>query len=120
MTSPLSGSLAATINSALGSIFLDAVLTRQVVPDSPAYDPADPPAPVDVTYSCKAIRDKYSRFDKTNSNILEGDVKILVLVNSLSVEPIKGDLLAIQGSSFRVVDYDVDPANALWTIQGRK
>jgi hypothetical protein len=120
MVSPLLGSLAATINSAMSSLFIDATLTRQVVPSSPSYDPADPPAPVPVNYSCKAVRDRYSVSDKRNPNIIQGDVKILVLVNSLSVEPQKDDLITIQGASFSVVDFDVDPANALWTIQGRK
>lgn len=121
MVSLLSGSLAATINSALSSTFLDATLTRDVVqPTSPAYDPADPPAPTPVSYTCKAIRDNYSVSDRLNSSIAAGDVKILILVNSLSVTPVVNDRITIQGSTFSAVRIDVDPANAVWTIQGRR
>ena len=121
MASPISGSLAATIYGAFKNLFLDATLTRQVVlPTSPAFDPADPPAPTPVNYACKAIRDRYSVSEKNNSSILDGDAKILVLVNSLSVSPIRNDIITIQGTKFTVIDFDVDPANALWTIQGRR
>lgn len=120
MTSPISG-LAATVYGALKNIFLDATLTRQVVLDtSPAYDPLDPPAPTPVTYTCKAIRDKYSSFDKLNTNIGTSDSKILILADSLAVTPIGNDIITIQGASFLVISVDVDPANAVWTIQGRQ
>lgn len=120
MTSPLSGSLATTIYGAMRSLFLDATLTRDVVlPTSPAFDPADPPAPTPVSYTCKAVRDRYSTFDRSNSSIKDGDSKILILVNSLAVTPVKNDIITIQGTSFSVVHVDVDPANALWTCQGR-
>lgn len=119
MASPLAG-LASTIHGALKGIFFDATMTIEVVPASPAYDPADPPAPVPVSYPCKALRDKYSRFDKSNSSILEGDSKILILVNSLSVQPVRNGIVTIQGSSFNIVNFDADPVNAVWTIQGRQ
>jgi hypothetical protein len=120
MASPLEG-LAKTINGALGNIFLDATLTRNVVPSTPSYDPADPPAPVPTNYACKAIRDSYSIRDmQGGSLILQGDVKILILAESLAVVPQKRDIITIQGSSFVVIDFGTDPATAVWTIQGRR
>lgn len=118
MTSPLLGSLAATIHSAMKNIFIDAVLTREVAGVS--SDPADPAAPTTTSYTCKAVRDSYTVSDKRNTSILAGDAKILILVNSLSVTPTKDDVIVLQGSRFSVVDIDADPANAVWTIQGRK
>lgn len=120
MASPLSG-IAAAVHGALKGIFFDAVLTRQVVlPTSPAYDPADPPAPTSVNYACKALRDRYSISDMANSSILQGDVKILILANSLSVSPMKDDIITIKGASFSTIAFDIDPADASWVIQGRK
>lgn len=119
MTSPLSGSLANTIYVAFKSLFLDATLTREVVPESPAYDPADPPAVVPVNFPCLAMRDRYSVQDKANSDILDNDSKILVLANSLATTPIKDDLITFAGKTYSVISFDIDPANAVWTIQGR-
>lgn len=121
MTSPLAGSLAATIYGAMKSLFLDATFTRDtIVQTSPAYDPIDPPAPTPVDYACKAIRDNYSTMEKNNSAILAGDSKILILVNSLAVTPHFNDRVTIQGATFNVIKVDVDPANAVWVIQGRQ
>lgn len=121
MASPLSGSLAATIYSGMRNLFLDATLMRDVVlPTSPAYDPADPPAPTPVEYTCKAIKDNYTLRDRADGLILQGDVKILILANSISVSPLLQDRVTIQGVTFTLVDASVDPAMALWTCQGRK
>ena len=124
MASPLSGSLAATINSALGFLFLDATLTRDVVPESPAYDPADPPASVPVSYPCKAIRDHYSVGHRSGGLVEGKDVKVLILQNSLSTTPAPLDRITItgMGGPFTIVAPGAggmpavmaDPANATW------
>lgn len=120
MTSPLTG-LANTIHGALKNIFFDATLKRNVISTTPPYDPADPPAPTQTEYSCKALRDTYSIRDiQGSSTIQQGDVKILILASSLSVTPQKRDIITIQGSSFNVIEYDTDPATAVWVIQGRR
>ncbi len=129
MVSPLSGSLAATINSALGFLFLEATLTRDVVPDSPAYDPADPPASVPVSYSCKAIRETYGVGHRSGGLVEAQDVKILILQNSLSVTPKPLDRILItgMGGTFTIVapgaggqpSVMADPANATWECRAR-
>lgn len=120
MSSPLA-SLASTINNAFKSIFFDAVLTKNVVPSSPAYDPADPPAPVAVPFPCKAMRDNYSAFERQNSNILTGDTKVLILSGSLNGTPEEDDLISIKGVSYgSIVRVDVDPADAVWVLQCRR
>lgn len=121
MTSILA-ELADIINDGLEDTFFDAVLTREEIPQSPAYDPADPPAPVQVPYPCKAIRDSYSAFDRTNSQITSADSKVLVLAKSLSTTPKNGDIITIDdvlGGRFSAVNVGVDPATACWVIQGR-
>lgn len=115
-------SIAGTIHGAFKNIFYDATLTRYSIPESPAFDPADPPAPVPTNYPCKALRDSYSSYDKQDSDIAAGDVKILILAQSISVAPVDGDNITISnpnGGTYRVINANIDPANALWIVQGR-
>ncbi len=120
MTSPLSGSLARTINRALAPIFLDATLTRDV--PAVATDPADPPAPTQVTYTCKAIEEEYSAGLRGGGLVGAKDVPILILAASLSVAPQPMDRITIRGYTVTIVPADAggmkavrsDPARATW------
>lgn len=125
MTSPLSGSLAKTINKAFKNLFLDATIIRQVVlPTSPAFDPADPPAPTPVSYPCKAIRDNYGVSLRASGLVNGTDVKVIILQQSLSITPIPLDQITItgMGGPFTIVAPGTggqpaviaDPANATW------
>ncbi|WP_029581944.1 hypothetical protein [Bradyrhizobium sp. URHD0069] len=130
MTSPLEGALRAQVYKGMRGLFLDAVLTRDVIPDSPAYDPADPPAPVPVPYACKAIVEDYSAGVRAGGLVNATDVNIIILAASLSVEPQAGDRLSVpsQGvsgtiagpatsgtSSMKAVS--TDPARATWSCR---
>lgn len=129
MVSPLSGSLAATIYGAMKNLFLDAVLTRDVIPDSPAYNPADPPAPVSVDYPCKAIREEYGLGFRVGGLIDLQDFRVIILQNSLSTIPIPLDRITItgMGGPFTIVPPGIrgqpaitaDPANATWECRAR-
>lgn len=125
MVSPLSGSLAKTINKALKGLFLDATLTRQVVlPTSPAFDPADPPAPTPVSYPCKAMRDSYGVSLRAAGLVNGTDVKVIILQQSLLTIPAPLDQITItgMGGPFTIVApgtggqaaVTADPANATW------
>lgn len=120
MTSPLTSQLASQIYKAMKSTFLDATLTRDTITSSPDYDPADPPAPIPVTYSCKAIRDNYSAYDMLNSMIATGDAKLLILAGSIAVTPQGNDRITIQGTMFSIINVKTDPAVALFECQGRQ
>lgn len=112
--------LPATINSAFKSIFYDAVMTVDVIPNSPPYDPADPPAPVAVSYSCKAYVEKYSAYYRANSLVEASDRKVIVLAKSLAIEPVNGARITVQGISFTIIAYDDGGSNrSIWEIQGR-
>lgn len=122
MTSILSGSLAKTINKAFKNLFLDAVLTRDVV--ASGGDPADPPAPTLVTFSCKAIRDSYGVGLRSGGLVDVKDVKVIILQQSLSTIPLPLDRITItgMGGPFTIVApgaggqpaVSADPANATW------
>lgn len=117
--------LPAAVNSAFKGIFYDAVMTVDVVPSSPAYDPADPPAPVPVNYSCKAYVEKYSAYMRANSLVEASDRKVIILADSLAIEPVRNARLTVDqpgysGSPFALIDYDDGGSNrSVWEIQGR-
>ena len=117
MTSPLAGSLAKTIGSAFKTLFLDAVLARDVPVVSP--DPADPLPPTQATYAAKAIVEGYSDYYKTNGLVDAKDRKVLILATSLGVRPEPGDRVTISNITFTLQDVSTDPAEAVWTCRGR-
>jgi hypothetical protein len=100
-------------------LFLDATLTRDVIPDSPAYDPADPPVPSSTDYTCKAIVEVYSDYFRKNGLVDAKDRKVLILADSLSVTPKANDRVTISGVTFTVMEVDTDPATAVWECKGR-
>lgn len=119
VVSPLQGSLAAQIYKGMKGLFLDATYTVDAVPDSPAYDPADPPAPVAISYACKAIVETYSDYFRKQNLVTERDRKVLVLANSLAVVPVVNARITISGITFAIIAIGTDPATAVWEIQGR-
>jgi hypothetical protein len=117
VVSPLAGSIAKTIGKAFNSLFLDATLTRDVAGVSP--DPADPVAPTQTTFACKAIVEVYSDYLRKSGLVNERDRKVLVLASTLSTVPKPDDRISISGIAFTVMSVATDPATATWEIQGR-
>jgi hypothetical protein len=117
MVSPLSGSLAAQIYSGMKDLFIDATYTVDV--PGVIVDPADPPAPTPTDYSCKAIVEKYADYYSLNGLVGDGDRRVLILANSLSVRPVVNSRVTVSGVQFTVVRVETDPATAVWTLQGR-
>src|SRR6266700_1203824 len=95
MVSPLLGSLATKIAQKMSFLFLDATLTRDV--PGVATDPADPPLPTSVVYSCKAIEEDFSIFLKAQGLVHENDVRVLILAKTLAVRPLPLDRITIRG-----------------------
>lgn len=117
MASPLSGALAAQIYKGMKALFLDATYTVDV--PGTITDPADPPAPTTTDYACKAIVETYSDYYSKNELVQDGDRKVLILANSLSVQPVVNSRITISGITFTTIKVDTDPATAVWEIQGR-
>jgi hypothetical protein len=106
------------INSAFNNLFYDAVLTVDVPQDSP--DPADPLPPVPTPYPCKAYVEKYSAYYLANSLVQASDRKVIVLANSLAIEPVIGARITVNNVTFTIVNYDDGGSNlSIWEIQGR-
>lgn len=118
MASPLDGEIARQVGAAFNALFLPATLTRDAVPSSPAYEPFDPPAPVSVEYSCRAIVEAYSDKFRLEGLVQANERKVLILATSLSVRPQPQDRVTIRGITFTVVDVKTDPAEAVWECKG--
>ena len=125
MVSPLLGSLARTIGSAMAPLFLDATLTRDV--QGTGSDPADPPAPTQVTHSCKAIEEEYSAGLRAQGLVDATDIQVLILATSLAVDPEPLDRITIRGRTVTIVPANIsgmkavqsDPARATWSCRCR-
>jgi hypothetical protein len=116
VASPLAGSLARTIGSAMSSLFLPATLVRDV--PQAGGDPADPLPPIPVDYPCRAIVEGYSDYFKKNNLVNASDRKVLILATSLGVRPKPDDRVTISGITFTLADVSTDPAEAVWTCRG--
>jgi hypothetical protein len=120
MTSPILG-LAKTVGKAFNGVFLDAVLTREIPGDGPAYDPGEPTI---QTFNMKALAESYGSYTRGQGLVAATDMKVMILATSLSVQPQPLDKIEIaaQGFSGRIVAGDTagtpavstDPAKCVW------
>lgn len=117
----LQGDFANEVAEALESaeVPFDLTLSRDVAQDSPAPEPGDPPIIVTVNYPCRGFIDQYDASWRAGSLIEAGDVKIIIVANTLSVEPVAGDLITARGKVYAAISVQADPAVATYQIQGR-
>lgn len=118
----LDGDIAALVSDGLDAadLPLDLTLTRTTAGQS---DPAQPWVPTQDTvtsYACRGFEDSYSAYYIANGLVQEGDRKIAVLAQSLSITPQPGDQITSRGQTFTVIGVKTDPARALWECQARK
>jgi hypothetical protein len=120
MASPLEGALAQTIGKAMGGLFYECSLIRETPGStSPPYSPWAPGPSTTVDYPCKGMVDTFSAYERTNTLIAAGDVKVLVLAATLDIAPTTADKVSIRGTEYAIVDVSTDPATAVWTLQCR-
>lgn len=120
MASPLLGSIAQAVASALSGVFLDATLSRSVA--AVGGDPADPAPPTTSIFTCKAIEEQYSSYDRANGLVGAKDVRILILAATLAVEPLPLDRIVVRGKTYTIApggdagiaSVQSDPAKATW------
>ena len=111
-------------------VFKDATLTRPTkVAGATAYDP--PASTGTATYTCKALRDTFGSTWLAGGLVAAEEVKIIILADTLSVEPQPGDKITIQGETYTIVPMSVgfgqgikavgaDPATATWECRAKK
>lgn len=72
-----------------------------------------------TTYTCKAMIEAYSDHLRAVAGIPDTDVRLMIVGTSLSVDPLKGDTVAMGGRIWALIRVDTDPAQAMWTCQAR-
>lgn len=124
MTSPLSGSIRRTVGKSFKKLFLDATITRETTSGG---DPWDPTSTSEQTVDCKAIFEEYGVGYRRDGLVQTGDMKVLILADTLSTDPKPGDKITIDGKTLTVVPANTggepavktDPAKATWTCRAR-
>jgi len=88
---------------------------------NPSYNTSTGKVTEDATnYTINAIREDYKFDDVDNVNIKPADIKLLVLHSELSILLAEKDYVTINSTRWNVVNWQLDPADAVWTIQIRQ
>lgn len=82
--------------------------------------PWQPGQPVDVVHGCQGFTDTYTVHERSATAIQAGDIKIVIVANTLDVVPVPGMRVRARGEAFRVINASPDPALATYVIQGRR
>jgi len=109
---------AAAAFNAAGNVKI--AITYSSVPN-PTYVPATGVVTeAETDYSVNAIREEYKSKEIDNVNIKPKDIKFLILYEDLTIILSTKDYVTIGATRWNVVDWEIDPADALWTIQVRQ
>lgn len=95
-------------------------LSRTALGSGPAHKPGTGST---STYSCRAVFQDYSNFERDGTLILAGDRKVLVAAKGLSIEPQPGDKLIDGLDTYTVVRPSPIAPGAtplLYTLQVRR
>lgn len=115
----LEGELADEIAAALDSAGIPFAVT--ITRDVPGEggDPFDPPPPVSTTYTGSGFIDDWDEAFLTGGLVERGDVKVVVIANSIAIVPAAGDRVTARGKTYSVLNVSADPALATYTLQAR-
>jgi hypothetical protein len=110
---------AAVAFNAVGNLKISVVYSS--VPN-PAYNTSSGVVTESETdYTVNAIREDYEFRDTDGVNIKSTDIKLLILYEDLSITPLKDqDYITIGGTRWGVVNWQIDPADAVWTFKLRQ
>lgn len=117
MASQLDGALAKAIYSGFKGKLKTGTLRRQSG-SSGVDEFGDLIIGSSTDYSFEGIRENYSAAYLAQSGIPQGDVKIMILLQSITVEPEQDDFIFIEGDWHQVRRVEmIDPARAAITLQ---
>ena len=118
----LEGELANIIGDALvgADIPYDLTVIRMELGQGNPDRPWEPGQPVAVSYPCKGFTDTYNVHEQSASVIQSGDIKIVIVANTLSITPEPNMSVQARGVTYRVIDVSPDPALATYQVQARR
>lgn len=96
--------------------FADATLTRKTPGARTVGNLAGGTNPTSTAYACVAMVEKTGRF-KSGTLVREGHSLITVLGGTLAVTPASGDVIVLDGTTYRVVKFETDPDEAVYEIE---
>ena len=107
------------INDAISDGTLDDVFygITYIVPGD--VDPVTGDEQPPQEYTCQGMREEYSKEMISGGVVEKNDQKILILQDSLDVTPSTDDEITVNGDTYTVIDFEQDPAGALWEVQAR-
>lgn len=117
----LQADLADAFNTDLSDAVTAFTGTRTVADDTDSgiddwMNPPDTPSASTLTYSGRGVFTDYSTYELDSDIIDVTDVKLIVLQNEITAEPIADDKI----NGYSVIRVSKDPANATYEIQLRQ
>lgn len=117
----LQADLADAFNTDLSDAVTAFTGTRTVADDTDSgiddwMNPPDTPSASTLTYSGRGVFTDYSKYELDSDIIDVTDVKLIVLQNEITAEPIADDKI----NGYSVIRVSKDPANATYEIQLRQ
>ena len=104
--------------NAAGNVKKSAVYTSN---PNPTYDTSSGVVTEDPTnYSVTAIREDFKFNDVDGDRVKPEDTKWLVLYSQLEIALKENDYITIDSKRWNVVSWQLDPADAVWTIHVRQ
>lgn len=118
----LEGELADIIGNALveANIPYDMTVIRMEPGPGNPDRPWEPGEPVPVEHPCKGFTDVYNVHEQSASVIQSGDIKIVIIANTLSITPEPNMSVQARGVTYRVIEVSPDPALATYQVQARR
>lgn len=118
------GGLAGVFAAGFAWMYADAVYTAETPgTGGSAWDPG---ATVPKDYPCKAQRDEWGAYERQGGLVSAKDWKVLVLTQTLEVEPVEGGRITINGVTLTIVSdggsapaVSSDPASGAWVLRCR-
>ena len=102
--------IASIFQQAFAGIYLPATLYRREL----TYDDGGSPTYVETEHSCRAQRDSASEAMRSAPGYTERQSRVLILSNSLDVQPTTNDQVRVAGEQYAIMRADTDPANSYW------
>lgn len=116
MASILEGELAEILSDALAQWGIPYPMTvTRGEETGPEYEPTV----IYTNYDCQGWRDQYGQEDIDGTAIQTRDVRLLVLINSITIVPNSADKITANGETYGIVSVTIDPAGTVYDIQGR-
>lgn len=117
--SVLEGEWQDEVSAALINAAVPYALTVTRTEYGPPPEPGEPGEEVTTNHSCLGWVDTYTQDLIDGTLIQTSDRRIMILANSLPIEPTMADTITAKGTTYVLASIKIDPAGVCWDIQAR-